>query len=160
MGLKTRLIIYTCTLYMHCISSKSHSGEILFQGPIWCRDNLRVARFRGQRLQGSIRTRVHCFNNKPICIHLYCCRPFTMWQDFEGGVYWVELAEICGEISRVAGFRGVVRFRGNMVHYIHTYIYILQDPSQTFLQMPRLPQTSADSAVLLACSRVMQGPVA
>ena len=39
-----------------------------------------------------------------------------MRQHFEGGVYWDELAEICSEISRVAGFRGAVRFQGNMVH--------------------------------------------
>ena len=38
-----------------------------------------------------------------------------MRQDFEGGIYWDELAEICGKISRAAGFRGVARFRGNMV---------------------------------------------
>ena len=35
---------------------------------------------------------------------------------FEGSVYWDELAEICGEILRVAGFRGVARFRGNTVY--------------------------------------------
>ena len=29
-----------------------------------------------------------------------------MWRDLEGGVYWDELAEICGKISRAAGFRG------------------------------------------------------
>ena len=38
-----------------------------------------------------------------------------MRQDFEGGVYWDELAEICSEISRAAGFRGAARFRGNTV---------------------------------------------
>ena len=30
-------------------------------------------------------------------------------------VYWDELAEACGDISRVAGFRGVVRFQGNIM---------------------------------------------
>ena len=29
-----------------------------------------------------------------------------MRQDFEGGVYQDELAETCGDILRVAGFRG------------------------------------------------------
>ena len=38
-----------------------------------------------------------------------------MWRDFEGGVYWDELAEICSEISRAAKFRGAARFRGNTV---------------------------------------------
>ena len=38
-----------------------------------------------------------------------------MWQDFEGGAYWDELAEICGDISRAAGFQGAARFRGNTV---------------------------------------------
>ena len=37
-------------------------------------------------------------------------RPRTMRQDFEGGVY-----EICGDISRAAGFRGAAKFRGNTV---------------------------------------------
>ena len=38
-----------------------------------------------------------------------------MRQDFEDGVYWDELAEICGDISRAAEFRGAARFRGNTV---------------------------------------------
>ena len=50
-----------------------------------------------------------------VCAYIYCCRPRTMRWDFEGGVYWDELAEICGEMSRVVGFRGVARFRGNVV---------------------------------------------
>ena len=29
---------------------------------------------------------------------LYCCRLSTMWRDFEGGVYWDELAETCSEV--------------------------------------------------------------
>ena len=29
-----------------------------------------------------------------------------MWQDFEGSIYWDELAETCSDISRAAGFRG------------------------------------------------------
>ena len=39
-----------------------------------------------------------------------------MWQDFEGGIYWNELDEVCGDILRAAGFQSVARFRGNMVH--------------------------------------------
>ena len=38
-----------------------------------------------------------------------------MQRHFEGGVYWNQLAEIYGEMSRAVGFRGVVRFRGIMV---------------------------------------------
>ena len=38
-----------------------------------------------------------------------------MWRDFEGGVYWDELADRCGDISRAVGFRGAARFRGNTV---------------------------------------------
>ena len=36
-----------------------------------------------------------------------------MRRDFEGGVYWDEMADRCGDISRAAGFRGAARFRGN-----------------------------------------------
>ena len=45
--------------YNYRISSKSRRGEILFQGSVWCGDNSRAARFRGRRLQRSIRTHVH-----------------------------------------------------------------------------------------------------
>ena len=38
-----------------------------------------------------------------------------MRRDFEGGVYWDELAKICGEISRAVGFQGAARFRGSTV---------------------------------------------
>ena len=38
-----------------------------------------------------------------------------MRRDFEGGVYWDEMADRCGDISRAAGFRGAARFRGNTV---------------------------------------------
>ena len=45
-----------------------------------------------------------------------------MRRDFEGGVYWGEMADRCGDISRAAGFRGAARFRGNtvilMVHVV------------------------------------------
>ena len=48
------------------------------------------------------------------CAYVYR-QACTMQRDFEGSVYWDVLAEICGDISRVAGFRGAVRFRGNTV---------------------------------------------
>ena len=41
-----------------------------------------------------------------------------MRQDFEGGVYWDELADRCGNILRAAGFQGAARFRGNTVYYV------------------------------------------
>ena len=110
------------TIVIYRISSKSRRGEILFQGSVWCGDNSRAARFRGRRLQRSIRTHVHSFNNKPSCMRVKCpCaygnfyRPLTMRRDFEGGVYWDEMADRCGDISRAAGFRGAARFRGNTV---------------------------------------------
>ena len=113
----------SCTIAIYRISSKSRRGEILFQGSVWCGDNSRAARFRGRRLQRSIRTHVHSFNNKPSCMHVKCpCaygnfyRPLTMRRDFEGGVYWDEMADRCGDISRAAGFRGAARFRGNTVY--------------------------------------------
>ena len=44
-----------------------------------------------------------------------------MWRDFEGGVYWDVLAEICSKISRAEGFRGAARFQGNTVTYVVIY---------------------------------------
>ena len=35
-----------------------------------------------------------------------------MRRDFEGGIYWNELADRCGDISRAAGFRGAATFQG------------------------------------------------
>ena len=35
------ICIHTCTCIYH-ISSKSRQGEILFQGSVWCCDNLRA----------------------------------------------------------------------------------------------------------------------
>ena len=94
-----------------------------------------AATIRGRRLQRSIRTHVHSFNNKPSCMHVKCpcaygncCRSLTMRQDFEGGVYWDKLADRCGDISRAAGFRGAARFRGNTViaSTIHPYACFLR----------------------------------
>ena len=48
----------------------------------------------------------------------------TMWRDFEGGVYWDELAETCGDISRVVGFWGATRFWGNMVIHVLQVLHI------------------------------------
>ena len=30
----------------------------------------------------------------------------TMWQEFEGGIYWVSLAETCNDILMAAEFQG------------------------------------------------------
>ena len=40
----------------------------------------------------------------------YSCQPRIMRQDFEGSIYWDELAEICGDVSSAAGFQGAARF--------------------------------------------------
>ena len=90
---------------------------------MWRQLNLRVARFQGRHLQRSARTHVYaasitspfvCMYN--VCAHTYyCCRPFIMRRDFEGSIYWDELAEIRSDISRAVGFWGTVRFRGNTV---------------------------------------------
>ena len=105
--------------YKHRISSKSRHSEILFQGSVWCGDNSSMARFRGWHLQRLTRTCIHSFNRymhvKRLCAYGNWCRPLTMWRDFEGGVYWDELADRCSDISRAAGFRGAARFRGNTV---------------------------------------------
>ena len=50
-----------------------------------------------------------------------------MWRDLEGGVYWDEFAEACGNFLRVAGIRGVVRFRGN--RYVHSCDYSILEMS-------------------------------
>ena len=34
-----------------------------------------------------------------------------MQRDFKGSINWDKLADRCGDISRVAGFRGAARFR-------------------------------------------------
>ena len=54
-----------------------------------------------------------------MCIHTYIAIDSTMSEQFEGGIYWDELAERCCNISRVAGFRGAA---GNTVsdHYFVT----------------------------------------
>ena len=81
----------------------------------------------GRCLQRLMHTRVYSFNNKLSCMHVKypCaygnfCRPLTMQRDFEGGVYWDELADRCGDILRAAGFRGAARFRGNMVFWVRS----------------------------------------
>ena len=73
--------------------------------------------FEGDIYRDRHATRIHSFNNEPSCMHVKClcaygncCRSLIMWRDLEGGVYWDELADRCGDISRMAGFRGVARF--------------------------------------------------
>ena len=45
-----------------------------------------------------------------------------MRRDFEGAVYWDELADRCGDISRAAGFQGAATFQGNMVCIYLLYV--------------------------------------
>ena len=82
-------------------------GRLDFEGSVY-RDrhaHMRIA---------SIMSLSVCMYNAHAHMH-YSWRSFTMWRDFEGSVYWDEFAETCGDISRVAGFQGAVRFRGNTV---------------------------------------------
>ena len=84
-----------------------------------------AATIRGRRQQRLTRTRVYtasiislapsCMHVKCACTYGNCCWPLTMQRDFKGGIYWDELADRCGEISRAAGFRGAARFQGNTV---------------------------------------------
>ena len=63
LGCCTLYVLCTCMcILMYRISLKSCRGGILFQYSIWCGDNSRAARFRGQHLhvQRSTRTRVQC----------------------------------------------------------------------------------------------------
>ena len=53
-----------------------------------------------------------CMHVKCPCAYGNCCRSLTMWRDFEGSVYWDELADRCGDNSRAAGFQG------NTVHVL------------------------------------------
>ena len=52
------------------ISSKSRRSEILFQGPVWCSDNSRAAKFRGRRLYVATEIDMQLHYNKPICMHI------------------------------------------------------------------------------------------
>ena len=50
-----------------------------------------------------------CMHVQCACAYIYCCQPRTMRRDFEGGVYWDELAD---DILSAA------RFRGNTVFFL------------------------------------------
>ena len=99
------------------ISLKSRHGDIYFKPPFSAATIRRqLARFHEWHLQRTPCMHIHSINSRPICMHalytctyIYRCRPFTMWQDFEGGIYWDKLAETCCDILRVVGFRGVAR---------------------------------------------------
>ena len=73
---------YTCArdkmigVYRYRISSKSHHGEILFRGPVWCNDNSRVARFRGwlDFVGGVYRDQHACsYTASIISLFVYAC---------------------------------------------------------------------------------------
>ena len=93
--------------------------------------NLAAARFyfkapfgattiQGRRLQRSTCTRVHSFNNKPICMHVKCA--YTYVNPLP-----------CGKISRAAGFWGVARFRGNTV-FSPQRVHVMQPNASTIDQ--------------------------
>ena len=68
----TESVLCTCTLNAHWptyhISLKFRSSEILFQGPVWCGNDLRVARFEG----GIYRDRHACAYAASIISLLVC----------------------------------------------------------------------------------------
>ena len=81
-----------------CRKIQSHRSEILFQDPVWCGDNSRVA-------STEINTHVHTQPTK-FCMHLrvHILLSTTMQRDFKGGMYWDDLAETRGNIARAARF--------------------------------------------------------
>ena len=126
---------------------------------------LGVTTIRGQRLQRSTRTRVPSFNNKPSCIHVKClcaygncCRPLTMRRDFEGSIYWDELADRCGEISRAAGFRDAARFRGNTVASLTHCDHVLYYTCLNLLKN-NIKQTSAEHTILSSTNLLYTSPI-
>ena len=56
-----------------------------------------------------------------------------MRRDFEGGVYWDEMADRCGDISRAAGFRGNTVYYGCNVHVNTTTVDFSLDLEQQHL---------------------------
>ena len=97
---------------LYHISMKSCQGY-LFQGPIECSDNPRVDRFaRAMSMVMEMYKHAHMqlLIMSPLYACIMCVRVhlllwiFTMWQDFNGSIYWDELAEICGDILSGVGF--------------------------------------------------------
>ena len=75
-------------------SSKSCHGEILFQGPVWCDNNSRAARFQGRCLQRLILMHVHSFDNKPfVCTHNACVYTYIAGDPLLG------LGTLCSKIE-------------------------------------------------------------
>ena len=107
----TTLPLFSSTI-RYRISSKSHHGKILFQGPVWCCDNLRAMR--------STRTCVHSFNNKPIaCTYIMHIRIrillSTLYHvaSFRG---WHLLGRVGRNMQRYFEGGSAVRFQGDMVY--------------------------------------------
>ena len=84
-----------------------------------------------------------CMYNACVHMYVYHCQPCTMRRDFEGCVYWNELAGICSNILRVAGFRDAVRFQGNRYIHVHVYIIVLQLFMYTYIRLYPRPQAQA-----------------
>ena len=108
--------VHNWKYWSYCNSLKSRCGKILFQGPVWCGDNHRAARFRGWHLQRLTHTRVCSFNNEPTCMYVYNVRVHTYIVDDPLPCHGRYLfSGICDNILRAAGFQGAARFWGNML---------------------------------------------
>ena len=105
-----------------------------------------ATKFRGRRLVHSPTSRLHTSSSISIVriarvrLHsAYTLNPTTLFHAarFEGGVYWNQPPYRCGKISRVAGFQGVARFRGN------TVVDLIIDYIPYFLAIRRISRISA-----------------
>ena len=60
------------TKYKYHISSKSCCGEILFQGPVWCSNNLRVvSTVIEKHTTLTISIAAHCMHGYCVCEYVY-----------------------------------------------------------------------------------------
>ena len=88
-----------------------------------------------------------------VCAFIYCCWPFTIRRDFEGGIFWDELTETCGDISKAAGCRGVARFWGkNTVYCVDYKMVVHGDVVDTRLWLAYLYVRVPNSMLLLVYS--------
>ena len=76
---------------VYCTSSKSHCGEVLFQGPIQCGDNSREASTENDK---------HSFDNQH-------CNPFIRMNNARAHTYIAVNSLTSGEILRAA-FIGMI----------------------------------------------------
>ena len=106
-------------LTVYGISLKSHCSEILFQGPVHATMIQGWLDFEGGVYRDRC-THTRSFNIEPkciahimrVCVHV-CRLLLTLYHAvrfLKGGIYWDQLAKVCGGILRTTGFRGAVRF--------------------------------------------------